>query len=132
MMGSLLDPAMVIQIRSELLKRKARLDGEMQDREKEQVFLEQVDTQAEMVDVAQNLELIERNTSLQDQERREVASINAALTRLNQGNYGKCEDCAEAIPVKRLLAVPEATLCARCQSVRERERARLSHRGLAS
>lgn len=121
---AVLDPATIEKIRTELLQRKARLDREMTGREREQGVLEQGDSQAELVDLAQSLELIERNTSLQEQERREVASIDAALVKLSLGNYGTCEDCDELIPVRRLLAVPEATVCARCQSVRERQRAR--------
>ncbi|NBT36230.1 MAG: hypothetical protein EBT03_11980 [Betaproteobacteria bacterium] len=113
------------KVREELLARRARLQDEMARRESEQGLLEQVDTQAEMVDIAQNVELIERNTTLQDQESRELEAINQALFKMTQGGYGDCEDCDEPIPDKRLLAVPEATLCARCQSIRERERARV-------
>jgi len=129
--GKVLDLATVQKIKAALLSRKARLDGEMTSRELEQGVLEQGDSQAELVDLAQSLELIERNTNLQDQERREVASINAALQRMSLGNYGQCEDCDEAIPVKRLLAVPEAAVCARCQSIRERQRARQAAGSLA-
>ena len=113
------------KVREELLARRTRLQEEMARRESEQGVLEQVDTQAEMVDIAQSVELIERNTTLQDQESRELEAINLALSKMNQGGYGDCEDCDEPIPDKRLLAVPEATLCARCQSIRERERARV-------
>lgn len=113
------------KVREELLARRTRLQEEMARRESEQGVLEQVDTQAEMVDIAQSVELIERNTTLQDQESRELEAINQALSKMTQGGYGDCEDCDEPIPDKRLLAVPEATLCARCQSIRERERARV-------
>ncbi len=113
------------KVREELLARRTRLQEEMARRESEQGILEQVDTQAEMVDIAQSVELIERNTTLQDQESRELEAINLALSKMSQGGYGDCEDCDEPIPDKRLFAVPEATLCARCQSIRERERARV-------
>ncbi|MFN7685287.1 MAG: TraR/DksA family transcriptional regulator [Oligoflexia bacterium] len=112
------------KIHSDLTERKGRLDREMTGREREQGELERIDTQAEMVDVAQSLELIERNMSLQEQERRELASIDRALEKISSGEYGSCEDCGEEIPFKRLLAVPEARFCTRCQSLAERERAR--------
>lgn len=109
----------------ELLGRKSRLDQEMMGREQEQGELERIDTQAEMVDLAQNLELIERNSSLQEQERREMASIDRALIKIPSGDYGICEDCGEEIPLRRLEAIPEARFCARCQTVAERERLRM-------
>jgi DnaK suppressor protein len=123
-MAPLIDVDLLNQVRLGLLERKARLDRDLIDREREQGELERIDTQAEMIDVAQNLELIERNSSLQEQERRELASIEAALLKIQSGRYGICEDCEEAIPTKRLIAVPEARLCARCQAFLERERSR--------
>jgi hypothetical protein len=59
-MGIPFDVDALNQLRSELLLRRDRLDREMAGREREQGELERIDTQAEMVDLAQNLELIER------------------------------------------------------------------------
>lgn len=38
-----------------------------------------------------------------------------ALQRLRDGSYGTCAACGEAIAPRRLRAIPEATLCVRCQ-----------------
>lgn len=50
------------------------------------------------------------------------AQINHALERLRGGLYGTCEDddCGEEISPKRLAAQPWATLCLRCQEIKER------------
>ena len=48
-----------------------------------------------------------------------VKQIDAALYRLRQGQYGLCAKCSEPIPLSRLQALPFATLCVPCQSVRE-------------
>jgi len=48
------------------------------------------------------------------------ANLREALRRLRDGSYGHCGDCDEPIPEKRLLAMPEATLCVPCQEQRER------------
>ncbi|GAA2575441.1 hypothetical protein GCM10010399_01140 [Dactylosporangium fulvum] len=48
--------------------------------------------------------------------RRAIADTNAALTRLAEGAYGRCERCAGAIPVARLEIFPHARLCVPCQS----------------
>ncbi|GAA0715458.1 TraR/DksA C4-type zinc finger protein [Dactylosporangium roseum] len=48
--------------------------------------------------------------------RRAIADTNAALTRLADGTYGRCERCVGAIPVARLEILPHARLCVPCQS----------------
>jgi DnaK suppressor protein len=49
-----------------------------------------------------------------------LRQIVAALDRLQRGEYGDCLACSEPIALARLRARPEATLCVRCQSARER------------
>jgi hypothetical protein len=56
-------------------------------------------------------------TVMFDQELRE---IDAALTRLVAGAYGRCARCAQAIPPRRLQALPAAVLCVTCQSNADR------------
>ena len=41
----------------------------------------------------------------------QVAQIDAALERLEQGTYGKCESCGRSIGDARLEALPTARLC---------------------
>lgn len=47
--------------------------------------------------------------------RRMLRDIEAALAKISTGEYGICEECEESIPVKRLLAIPSATMCVPCQ-----------------
>lgn len=44
----------------------------------------------------------------------EVRMIEAALKRLDEGTYGICVSCGEAISDERLSAVPHAPLCKEC------------------
>jgi RNA polymerase-binding transcription factor DksA len=44
----------------------------------------------------------------------ELRGIEAALTRIEDGSYGTCQTCGEAIPEVRLDLVPQAALCAKC------------------
>lgn len=53
-------------------------------------------------------------------QRHEARLVEAALKRLDEGRYGDCEDCGEAIAWQRLQVRPEAPCCARCQALRER------------
>jgi DnaK suppressor protein len=49
----------------------------------------------------------------------ELAAIAAARRRMTGGSYGTCTSCGEAIAGQRLLALPSAPLCARCQAQTE-------------
>lgn len=41
--------------------------------------------------------------------------VNAALTRMESGDYGRCTRCAQPIPADRLDALPMTALCMPCQ-----------------
>jgi RNA polymerase-binding transcription factor DksA len=45
---------------------------------------------------------------------REIASVKRALGRIDDGSYGDCVRCGEAIAPARLEARPEAALCIDC------------------
>jgi hypothetical protein len=47
-------------------------------------------------------------------ERRALAEIEAALTRLASGCFGRCERCRSPISAARLTQIPEARHCAAC------------------
>ncbi|HEX2442057.1 MAG TPA: TraR/DksA family transcriptional regulator [Methylomirabilota bacterium] len=70
----------------------------------------------DFLDIAQGMEQQERArlsaTRLADRARR----LREALARAAEGEYGVCSECGEAIPARRLTAVPDATTCVTCQS----------------
>ncbi len=45
--------------------------------------------------------------------------VTAALDRVAAGTYGWCLRCDEEINMKRLTAMPQASLCVKCQEVAE-------------
>ncbi|GAA3152010.1 TraR/DksA family transcriptional regulator [Streptomyces rectiviolaceus] len=47
-----------------------------------------------------------------------LADVEAALGRMDRGDYGACHLCRRPIARDRLLIVPQARYCARCQQVR--------------
>ena len=57
---------------------------------------------------------------LSETQRREVVQIDAALSRLEAGEYGVCRDCEQEIDPRRLDALPYALLCTECATRRER------------
>jgi DnaK suppressor protein len=57
----------------------------------------------------------EENTlDLMENEGRILVEINDALPRIEQGTFGRCENCRREIPKERLEAVPYARYCIRC------------------
>ena len=50
----------------------------------------------------------------------EMSQIERALQAIDDGEYGKCEECSQPIGLERLKAVPFATLCIECKKEAER------------
>lgn len=60
---------------------------------------------------------------LGDREREKLANIDEALLKLEDGEYGICEECEEEIPLGRLKVLPFARHCVKCKSDIERQQA---------
>jgi len=63
----------------------------------------------------------EIHTILNDRDRAKLGAINEAIERIEDGSYGKCEECGADIAEGRLAALPFTRLCVTCQSEQERE-----------
>jgi DnaK suppressor protein len=61
-----------------------------------------------------NLELRNR-----DRERKLIKKIDEMLTKINDGDYGYCDNCGIEIGLNRLEARPTATLCIDCKTLDE-------------
>ena len=61
-----------------------------------------------------------------------VNRLVAALDRLNDGEYGQCVECGEAIAPARLRVMPEVATCVRCQDRIERFGRQLEPVGLGA
>jgi DnaK suppressor protein len=48
--------------------------------------------------------------------------VEAAIERIENGSYGRCEECGEKIPESRLDAIPYTARCIRCASQQEEDR----------
>jgi RNA polymerase-binding transcription factor len=59
-------------------------------------------------------------TTLSETARREVLLIDAALRRMEEGEYGECIDCGQEIPIERLRALPFTLRCQEDEETRER------------
>ena len=64
---------------------------------------------------------------LKERESRLMRKINRTLDKLNNGDFGVCEECGRRISEERLKARPIAALCIECKRMQE---AREKSRGL--
>ena len=53
---------------------------------------------------------------LDDREREKLRNIDEALLKIEEGEYGICEECEEEIPLGRLKIVPFARYCVKCKA----------------
>ena len=56
----------------------------------------------------------------------EIAQVEAALLRLDDGTYGDCRDCGQPILPERLRVQPAAERCTSCQTASEQAMNRLT------
>ena len=74
---------------------------------------------ADLLDLAVTESNREFALRLADRERKLLAKIKYALSRIQNGEYGVCEACGEPITYGRLMARPVATLCIDCKTEAE-------------
>lgn len=92
-------------LRDELIAMGVDLDGGGLDVDNDEGF---ADSAASTAEKSERLGVIE-------QLRETLNEVEDALTRMDQGTYGKCERCGDEIPLPRLEARPHARLCISCQ-----------------
>jgi DnaK suppressor protein len=92
----------------------------------------QKSSQREAIWVAQSNELmetaqlaVERDFTIRalELENRCLRQVDAALKRIENGEFGTCLECEGTISPKRLAAVPWATYCLGCQELDDRRQA---------
>ncbi|MFP4475426.1 MAG: TraR/DksA C4-type zinc finger protein [Desulfatibacillaceae bacterium] len=100
------------RLRNRMLeKRKDLLDS----RERiEQTWETARERTVELEERAQKETLADADQALEERELAEIRAIDAAMGRIEAGDYGLCSSCGEPISVRRLDAVPWAEMCKKC------------------
>ncbi|HEY0427910.1 MAG TPA: TraR/DksA family transcriptional regulator [Pyrinomonadaceae bacterium] len=57
--------------------------------------------------------------AVSENESRQLMLIDEALLRIDDGEYGECQNCEKEINPKRLAAIPWARYCLSCQELVE-------------
>jgi RNA polymerase-binding protein DksA len=103
-------------LREERSKLEHRLGAIQTDRRRKGAALE-----ADFEEQAVQRENDETLDELDARGRRELQSIDVALGRIADGDYGECARCGEPISVARLRALPTAIHCVACADPKESE-----------
>ncbi len=107
------------RFREILLGKRAELLRNAQKTLSEDMTLDADDLPDEM-DLASSEYLQSFTFRLRGREKTFLKKIDHALKKIDDGNFGVCEECEEPISLKRLEARPETTLCIRCKEDQER------------
>ena len=70
-------------------------------------------------EATESLEL-ERRLALEQGIKAQLADIDAALAKIQDGTYGKCEICGKPIEPARLEVLPQARRCMNCKALQAR------------
>jgi len=110
------------ELRRRLTERRRVLLETRESQEGELQALQSQDRDPEYEEGAQVKVADDVLTSLSETARREVMQIDAALGRMDEGEYGECVDCGQEIPIERLRALPFTLRCQEDEEQHERER----------
>ncbi len=115
--------AEVEELRAELEADAVHLKEEIRDAEQEIVGLLRDGGDGagnDQADVGSTTLERDHEMSLANNARDMLDQIERALSRIDDGTYGVCESCGQAIGKGRLQAFPRATLCVSCKEREER------------
>jgi DnaK suppressor protein len=108
----------VSEFRTLLMAKREEIVG--QSRRREDLWIVQSNEQIETVQLAGQREFAARTL---ERETKNLIQIDAALKRIDYGEFGICLDCEEAISPKRLAALPWAGYCFHCQELHDAQEA---------
>ena len=74
------------------------------------------DPYGEQGDLATEIVEVEKELILEKRVRGQLAEVEHALHKFDQGTYGLCDICGQPIEPARLEALPQANLCLSCKT----------------
>jgi RNA polymerase-binding transcription factor len=107
------------RFRKLLLEQRERIQGNTAKTLSGDIHVDPDDFPDEM-DIASSEVNLQFAGRLREREQGLLAKIDAALQKIESGEYGECKVCGEQIGVARLRARPVAELCIECKSEQEK------------
>ena len=108
----------LLKLQKALLKKRARLMGNVEKLEEESFMNSQKDFSGDIsgykthiADIGSDASGMELMLGLASNQQKLLQQVNDALERIEKGTYGLCLECGKPIPQARLEAIPEAELC---------------------
>ena len=80
-----------------------------------------VDNEGDEGDEVQANIILDLAYTYNDRNKESIENLMCALKKINEGEYGICEECGEDIGLRRLEVCPEAKYCIRCAEQIEKE-----------
>ena len=106
-------------LRQELQRRRAVILETARRADAELDSLRSAERDPEFEEGAQTAHEALNLSRLEETQRSEIRQIDAAIARIDAGEYGTCLDCGQAIDPRRLAALPFAVHCTGCAAQHE-------------
>lgn len=106
-----------------LVAQLGKLDRRKKDLEDEDPFKDEgrvVDNASPDTDAAEQFGHA-RIKAIKEELEKKSNQIKKAIKRIRRGKYGICEVCGQMIDTDRLAVYPEATVCVKCESRKEKK-----------
>ena len=107
------------RFRKLLLEQREQIQGNTKKALSGDIYVDPDDFPDEM-DIASSEVNLQFAGRLREREQGLLAKIDAALKKIEDGDYGECVMCGEQIGMARLKARPVAELCIECKSEQEK------------
>ena len=118
-------------IKNEIMKEREQLLEQLNSITGESLSKSQKDASGDlsgytlhMADMATDMYNREFSLELAEGERERLINLEEALKRIDEGSYGRCDECGGAISRPRLKALPQAKYCIKCQEKEEKSGSR--------
>lgn len=108
----------LVTIREALLEEKKKVAAQIADLAKQDPFADEdrlTDNAASDTEAKEEFDH-DRVEAMVTELKQDLAEVESALTRIENGRYGFCTNCKSMIDTDRLGALPTATLCKNCAS----------------
>jgi DnaK suppressor protein len=115
-----IDSKLKEELKNSLLEEKKRIEEELSRFAKPTEVAGDYKTQYEDIgsgtdENASEVEAYADSLALENTLEKELGKVTGALERMENGTYGFCQNCQEAIDIERLKAYPAAQNCIQCK-----------------